>query len=312
VKKSQSSQASAASQTLRHFGEDRLIAELMRGAPLGKNVIAGAGDDCAVIGRRADREWLLLKTDCVIEGIHFEKSADPRRIGWKALARAMSDIAAMGGLPRHALVTIAASPDDSVARLKAIYSGLKKCAARFSTGIVGGETARSPDALFVAITLTGFVEKNRCVLRSGGRAGDAVFVTGRLGGSIRGRHLDFAPRVFEARWLTENFRVRAMMDLSDGLGSDLPRLARASRCGFEIFEKKLPLNTRCTSENALADGEDYELLFTIAPRDADSLEKTWRKKFPRLPLTRIGALTRSHQPSTINHQLFPSGHDHFA
>lgn len=297
-----------APKTLRDLGENRVVAELLRGLSLDKNVIVGPGDDCAVIGRRTDRVWTLLKTDCVIEGVHFEPKADPKKIGWKALARTVSDIAAMGGLPRHALITLAVSPEREMRWLAAVYSGIKKCASRFEVSVVGGETSRSPGPFFLSVALTGIVEKNRCVLRSSGRAGDAVFVTGRLGGSIRGKHLTFTPRVEEARWLTENFKIRAMMDLSDGLAADVPRLARASRCGFEIQHENLPLNLRCTAENALADGEDYELLFTIAARDVEPLETSWRKRFPKLPLTRIGSLsTLNSQPSTS-----PCGFDHFA
>jgi thiamine-monophosphate kinase len=297
--------------TLHDFGEDRLITELTRDFSLSKNVIVGVGDDCAVIGSRKGRSeqvWQLLKTDCVIEGVHFLSNANPRKIGWKALARAISDIAAMSGLPEHALVTIAVSPNEKIQRLKAIYAGIKKCAEQFGVSVVGGETSRSPGPLFISITLTGSVEKSRCVLRSGGHAGDAVFVTGRLGGSIRGKHLDFIPRIAEARWLTQNFRIHAMMDLSDGLGSDLPRLARASRTGFEIQPEKLPLNNRCNVEQALSDGEDYELLFTIAPRHAEPLENQWRNEFPKLRLSRIGQLTQS-----STHSFLPArGFDHFA
>jgi thiamine-monophosphate kinase len=119
-----------------------------------------------------------------------------------------------------------------------------------------------------------------------------LYVTGRLGGSLEGRHLDFIPRVVEARWLTGNFRIHAMMDLSDGLAADLPRLAKASGCGYEISEEKVPRNRGCTVAQALGDGEDFELLFAVRPADAARLEAKWRAKFPRLPLTRIGALTR--------------------
>lgn len=158
--------------TVHDYGEDRLIAELLRGFSSGQNVIVGVGDDCAVIGRRTDRVWQLLKTDCVVEGVHFEKHADPRKIGWKALARAISDIAAMGGRPQYALVTIAISPDEEIRRVKAIYTGLKKAAMRFDVSVVGGETSRSPAPMFISVALTGTVEKSRCVLRSGGRAGE--------------------------------------------------------------------------------------------------------------------------------------------
>jgi thiamine-monophosphate kinase len=292
---------------LAHYGEDRLVAELTRALATDASVRTGIGDDCAVIGGRLDKSWQLLKTDCVVEGIHFLPDAAPRRIGWKALARAISDIAAMGGLPRHALVTLAVSPETELARVKGIYAGLKKAADRFGVRIVGGETSTSPGPLFLSIALTGTVEAARCVTRAGGRAGDLLYVTGRLGGSINGRHLDFMPRVDEARWLVRNYRIRAMMDLSDGLGADLPRLACASKTGYELFESQLPCNKGCAPRNAIADGEDYELLFAVSPRDAVSLESKWRKKFPRLPLTQIGRLsTLNFQPSTSD------AFDHFA
>jgi thiamine-monophosphate kinase len=293
---------------LARYGEDRLIAELTRSLPADASVRTGIGDDCAVIGGKRDRLWQLLKTDCIVEGVHFLPDAPPRKIGWKALARAISDIAAMGGLPRHALVTIAVSPEVEVGRVKAIYAGLKKAADRFNVCIVGGETSRSPGPLFLSVALTGIVERTRCVTRAGGRAGDRLYVTGRLGGSLRGGHLDFIPRITEAHWLVENFRIRAMMDLSDGLGADLPRLARASGTGFEIVRDRLPLNPGCTPENAIRDGEDFELLFAIAPRNAKMLESRWRKKFPNLPLTQIGRLN---QKSKIKNQK-SNGFDHFA
>jgi thiamine-monophosphate kinase len=289
-------------------GEDRLVRELTKNLARGKNVRVGIGDDCAVIGRKSDTRWQLLKTDCIVGGVHFLKTDDPRKVGWKALARALSDIAAMGGLPENALVTIAAPPQMEVAWLTAFYNGMQRLAKKFRVGIVGGETSRSPGPFFCSVAVTGTVEKSRCVTRAGGRAGDLLFVTGKLGGSIRGRHLTFTPRIAEARWLVKNFPVRAMMDLSDGLASDLPRLAAASKCGFEIFEKQLPLNTGCTAQNALADGEDYELLFAIAARDANKLEARWQKKFPKLPLSNIGKLT----PHSALRTPHSHGFDHFA
>jgi thiamine-monophosphate kinase len=272
------------------YGEDRLVRELTRGLPRGANVRVGIGDDCAAIGSKSAIRWQLLKTDCIIEGVHFLKNTDPRKVGWKALARPLSDIAAMGGLPECALITIAAPPGMEVAWLKQFYAGLRRIAEKFKVEIAGGETARSPGPFFCSVTVTGIVEKSRCITRAGGRSGDALYVTGRLGGSIGGRHLTFTPRIEEARWLTQNFRIHAMMDLSDGLGSDLPRLAQASRSGFMVYEEKIPVTKGCTTQNALADGEDYELLFAISPRDAKRLESAWKKRFPKLPLTRIGEL----------------------
>ena len=295
---------------LARYSEDRLVADITRGLPLDENVRVGAGDDCAVIGGPRAKRWQLLKTDVVVEGVHFLRGDDPRRVGWKALCRAISDVAAMGGVPEHALVTIAVSRDDEVARVKALYAGLRRAARKFGVSIVGGETSRSPGPLFISVALTGSVERTRCVLRSGARPGDALFVTGQLGGSRAVKHLDFTPRLAEARWLVTHFRPRAMMDLSDGLAADLPRLARASRCDFALDESRIPITRGCTLAQALGDGEDFELLFTLAPREAAGIGAKWRRAFPRLPLTQIGRAT---QPSTLSPQLSDThGHDHFA
>ena len=152
------------------------------------------------------------------------------------------------------------------------------------------------------------MERNRWVSRARGKKGDDLFVTGRLGGSLRSKHLRFVPRIEESRWLSKNFRVHAMMDLSDGLGVDLPRLAKASKLGFQIDKKKLPLAPGAEIDNAISDGEDYELLFAISSRDRVRLERAWRKKFPRLALTRIGSLV--HPSSFIAHPL-KRGYVHF-
>ena len=292
------------------LGEDAVVAALTRGLQLGSDVRLGAGDDCAVIGGVRDRVWQLLKTDCVVEDVHFEKMEKPARIGWKALCRAVSDIAAMGGMPKHALITIAVSRDVKMAWLRGIYAGLRAAARRFGVSIVGGETSRSPGPAFISIALTGEVERARCVTRGGGKAGDLLYVTGKLGGSLAGKHLDFIPRLAEARWLAENFRIRAMMDISDGLAADLPRLARASGCGLAISEEKIPRARGCTVAQALGDGEDFELLFAVRPADAARLEAEWRVKFPRLPLTQVGVLTRG----AVRAKRKPKhrGHDHFA
>lgn len=292
------------------LGEDAVVAAITRGLPLDRDVRCGVGDDCAIIGGKRDRAWLLLKTDCVVEGVHFLKGEMPARVGWKALCRAVSDIAAMGGMPRHALITIAVARDVKLAWLRGLYAGLRKAARKFGVSIVGGETSRSTGPAFISVALTGAVERARCVRRNGGRAGDFLYVTGRLGGSLAAKHLDFIPRVAEARWLTENVRIRAMMDISDGLGADLPRLAKASGCGFEISEENIPRNPGCTFAQALRDGEDFELLFAIRPHDAARLEAKWRGRFPMLPLTRIGALTRV--AARAKRKQTTRGFDHFA
>jgi len=299
-----------ANAVLCEFGEDRLVAELTRGLPTNDTVRVGVGDDCAVIGKPADAMWILLKTDAVVEDIHFRPGEDMKRVGWKALCRTLSDIAAMSGWPEHALVTIAAPPRMEVRQLRDFYIGLRKAGREFSTAIVGGETSRSPGPFFCSIALTGKVERMRCLLRSGGKVGDAIYVTGRLGGSyMSGRHLSFTPRLEHSRWLTEGFRLHSMMDISDGLASDLPRLAQASGCGFEVQMDEIPRAPWTKLPEALTDGEDFELLFTMDPAEGERLEPAWHKRFPSLPLTRIGTLVKRTR-RTSNFALH--GYDHFA
>ena len=294
---------------LRDLGEDRLLEQLLGKLTPGRSVILGAGDDAAVV-ESGKRGGLLhvLKTDCLVEGIHFAANSLPGHIGWKAMARPVSDFAAMSALPQFALVTLIVPAHKEVAWVKRLYRGIDKAARAFEIAVVGGETSNIKGPAVISVSVTGVVEKNRWVGRAGGKPGDELFVTGRLGGSQRGRHLKFVPRLSESRWLTENFRVNAMMDLSDGLGADLPRLAGASQVGFEIDRNALPRNTGCSIAQAISDGEDYELLFAIAPQHSSLLTSRWKKKFRKLPLTRIGRLNGK---SKIENRKFPSGYLHF-
>jgi thiamine-monophosphate kinase len=299
-------------ETLSAVREDELVSRLTRRLPEGGRVIAGAGDDCAVVRVPSRKEFQLLKTDCLVENVHFLRDHPAEKVGWKALCRTISDIAACGGKPDSALVTLAAPQDLAVEWVEKLYRGLSRAARRYGISIVGGETARSPGGVFLSVALTGWVKPGRLVLRSGGRAGDFLFVTGRLGGSFgaggAGHHLSFSPRVEEARWLVRNFPIHAMMDLSDGLGADLPRLADASRKGYELDLGALPLRPGCTVEQAAGDGEDYELLFAIDPNEAESLLRRWRRKFPRVPLSHIGHLLADRKRRT---PLVP-GYMHFS
>jgi len=284
-------------------GEDRLVGRWLRGLEAGGDVLVGPGDDCAVV--RTTRGPGLLKTDCVVEDVHFLRSQDPARVGWKALCRPLSDIAAMGGVPGQALVTVISPPDLDPAYWQAFYRGIRKAARRFGVAIAGGETSRQPQGIAVSVALTGSMDGVKPVLRSGGQAGDRLFVTGRLGGSAAGHHLDFLPRLAEGRWLAGSAGASAMMDLSDGLGSDLPRLARASGCGFRVDLAQLPLRPGVTAHQALTDGEDYELLFALPSRKA-ALLAGW--PFPNTPLTWIGELS---PPGEVP-DSWPGGWDHFS
>jgi len=286
---------------LRQVGEDALIASLLRELPASRKFI---GDDCAVTEFPGAKTLLVLKADCVVEKIHFSSSANPELVGWKAMMRPLSDFAAISAVPQFALITLIVPATRSTSWLKKFYRGLKRAAGRFKVSVVGA--TRGPVA--ISVSVSGFVEKNRWISRAGGKNGDDLFVTGRLGGSLRGKHLRFVPRIEESRWLTKNFRIHAMMDLSDGLGADLPRLATASKLGFKVDRKALPLAPGAKIDNAISDGEDYELLFAISPRDRPRLQKAWRQEFPNLALTRIGKLNSKFE---IGNSKLKRGYVHF-
>jgi thiamine-monophosphate kinase len=293
---------------LREVGEDRLLDQLLPRLPLEKTVVAGAGDDCAVVEIFAGRNFLVLKTDCIVEGVHFLSGADPVDVGWKAMMRPFSDFAATSALPLFALITLIASKQTEVEWARKLYGGLRRAAKQFDVSIVGGETSSSPGPIVISVSVAGFVESDRWMSRRGGKVGDDLFVTGQLGGAIKQKHLRFIPRIAESRWLTKHFSIQAMMDLSDGLGIDLPRLARASKVGFKIETENLPLAPGAKIGDAISEGEDYELLFAISPRQSKRLQTEWRKKFPKLPLTRIGSLARQ---SAIRNPQLRSGYVHF-
>ena len=293
----------------RLHSEEELLALIRKIIPSPKSDVTTAiGDDCAVINTRNMKNSLsLLKTDALVEGIHFTSGTSLRQVGWKALCRPISDIAAMGGTPLHALITVAAPPSWGNAEWRSLYLGLGKAAREFQISIVGGETVRSPGPLFLSVALTGTVDRSTLCLRSKALPGDFLCVTGKLGGSFKsGRHLRFQPRLAEGQWLSSQRGVSAMMDLSDGLGSDLPKLANASGCSFRLAPDSLPLHRDCSIQEALCDGEDYELLVCIRPRLWPDLQRRWDQSFPKLPLAVIGTLLDHRNIST----KIAAGHDH--
>ena len=292
------------------LGEDRLLDQILLNLPRGKGlkVFAGSADDCAIVEIPANKKCLVLKTDCVVEGVHFIRRTNASDVGWKAMMRPLSDFAATSAIPRFALITLIVPGQTKIAWVRRVYRGLRRAANRFDVSIVGGETSNTMGPIAISVSVIGFVEKARGASRRGGRSGDDLFVTGRLGGALKEKHLKFVPRLAESRWLTRNFSIHAMMDLSDGLGADLPRLARASRVGFNVELENLPLAHGATVNGAIAEGEDYELLFAISPRDRNSLQRKWRRKFPKSLLTRIGSLNG--KPELANRK-FPRGYVHF-
>jgi len=293
------------------LGEEAMLEYFAR-LPRGGKTQVGPGDDCAVVAGPPGGYDLLLKTDALVESVHFAAETPPGLVGRKALARVVSDFAAMGGRPDHFLVTMALRSDTPWAWVKALYDGMLAAAEGWDTSLAGGETTRMPGggANVISVAATGHVERGRAVLRGGGRAGDVLAVTGRLGDSLAsGRHLSFVPRVEEAAWLVEHGPPSAMMDLSDGLAKDLPRLAAASGCGFAVDFDALPLHVGADVGQAVGDGEDYELLMAVDPERWKLLAGGWAGAFPEVPLTVIGRLVEIGDAAAI--PFAAGGWDHF-
>ncbi len=296
--------------TLRDIGEDALIARLVALVPRDPQPGAGPGDDCAVVDPGPQHDLLeLLKTDALVGQVHFLADTPARAVGWKAVARVVSDFAAMGGQPDRFLATVALPPETSVAWVEDLYRGMADCLTTFHAVMAGGETTRVPSgsAPVISLAASGHVHRRHLVLRSTARAGHALLVTGSLGGSLADKHLHFTPRIAQARWLvSQSCKPTAMMDLSDGLAMDLPRMAAASRCGFRLDRAALPLTPGCSVAQALGEGEDYELLLAMASERLPALLADWALAFPGLPLTVIGQLV-----DAGDGQALQGGWDHF-
>jgi len=283
-------------------GELRLITSIRRW--LGRSSPAtpfGIGDDCAVVP--PSRNQLLITTDPVIYGRHFDAKVPARAVGAKLLKRNLSDIAAMGGRPRTAVISLALAPETSIAWLRAFYLGLAACARRYDVKIVGGDITQGPAGFFGAfLTLHGESTGSRILTRGGARSGDQLYVTGSLGGSRLGHHHQFRPRLAEGAWLAKRPAVCAMMDLSDGLAKDLDAITPAGLTP-ELCAAAVPVSTAARRRarqtglaplhHALCDGEDYELLVVVRARTSPlHFARAWHRKFPRVPLTHIGHFAR--------------------
>jgi thiamine-monophosphate kinase len=252
-------------------------------------VLIGPGDDCAVV--KPGAASLLLTVDQVVEGRHFTPGTPVDLIARKVVARSISDIAAMGGTPRWALAT-GLLPNDFAAAPE-LTDALHRWSEHWSTPMVGGDiaSALAGTPLVLTVTVGGDPHPGRGpVLRSGAKAGDVVYVTGALGGSLlSGRHLSFEPRLREATWLCDTLgeHLHAMIDISDGLGRDAGRIAEASGVRIDLDSAQLPLHPGLTdSEAAIREGEDYELCFTL-----DSAEILPARTPQGTPLTRIGRVS---------------------
>lgn len=289
---------------------------------LGHRIKTGIGDDMAVLDLAG--RTVLFASDMLVEGVHFDLDrASPEQIGHKALAVCLSDCAAMAAKPLAVVVSFAKPKHVSTEVMQRIYDGLLATSKRFACPIVGGDSCSGGDRLTIDVAMLAEGDGIDPVLRGGARSGDTLYLTGALGGSVLGRHLQFEPRIEQARRLAELLPLHAMIDVSDGLSTDLWHLCNASRCGAVLSTEQLETivsddarrlaehSGRTPLEHALNDGEDFELLAAIG-LTPDAL--------PELPadlsLLPIGCIVEEHRvtitdPTGHTHDLSPSGYKHF-
>lgn len=292
--------ATAEKTTVRAWGETRLIdairSWLGAACPPAPH---GIGDDCAVVPRPSSRARQLITVDPVIRGRHFDANLPAGLVAEKLLKRNLSDIAAMGGVPRHAVVALAAPPDVPVAWLRDFFRALGRLARRHRVAIVGGDCSETDGWLGAWLTLVGEAPP-RPLTRTNSRVGDLLFVTGTLGGSRLGRHARFTPRLAEGQWLAGRPEVHAAIDLSDGLAKDVHALI-SDKTAVVLDPRHLPISGaarrqarisgRPPLEHACNDGEDHELLFAVAAARVEPFVIAWHRRFST-PLSCIGRFER--------------------
>jgi len=285
-------------------------------APKKSSVIQGIGDDAAVV--RMNRTTAgLFTSDMLVENVHFRANDDFFWVGSKAINCSLSDIAAMGGVPRYALVSLGIPKDISARKLQRFAAGCKKAAQKYDVAIIGGDTIRA-HKVTIDVMVYGEAKAKKVTYRSAARTGDHIFVTGQLGGSRYERHLRFTPRVHEAQFLLRNFAVHAMIDVSDGLLLDMGRILRASSVGAVLFENCIPVSSQAKkSQEALSMGEDYELLFTMPPTDGQRLLSRIQKKTIPCSMSFIGkVIAQRNALFLVNRRnkvvsVTPKGFQHF-
>jgi thiamine-monophosphate kinase len=275
-------------------GEFAFIDWLRRRTPTAARVRVGPGDDTAVVDWSTSHP-LLITTDMLLEGSCFLlEQAGPRRVGRKAMAVNLSDVAAMAGIPVAAVVSVGLPRQGGRALAEELYLGLREMADAFDTAIVGGDTNSWDGPLVINVALLGEATAHGPVRRKGAKLGDWLLTTGSFGGSIRGKHLDFTPRVREALQLHEAAPLHAMIDVSDGLAADVWHLCEESDCGAVLHAGSIPIapavegiqDGQSPLDHALGDGEDFELVFAVAPEDGQRLLE--QQPVPGVTLARIG------------------------
>jgi len=291
---------------------------LRKQTPTDARVLIGPGDDTAAVQFSNDRP-LLITTDMLMEGSCFLLAeAGARRVGRKAMNVNLSDIAAMAGVPLAAVVSVGLPRVGGRAMAEELYHGLREAADAFNVPIVGGDTNSWDGPLTISVTLIGQATERDAVRRTGAKVGDWILVTGPLGGSIRGKHLDFVPRVKEALRLHECANLHALIDISDGLTADLWHICEESRCGAVLFADRIPItdaareqsgiDKKSPLEHALGDGEDFELIVVVSPEDGARLMQS-----PPVELHHIGECVESGlwlEASDARSAITPRGYIH--
>lgn len=320
---------------LSEIGEFGFIDRLSRVFGNGADVLEGIGDDCAVL--RSGTSILLVTCDLSIEDVHFRRAnTRPEDIGWKSIAISLSDIAAMGGLPRFITVSLAAPPNTDVEWLERIAAGMHEAAQFGGAVIVGGDTTQSREAIVIDTMVIGEAIEGRYLLRHGAKNGDLLAVTGFPGDAAGGLHAQErghaagelverlhrpTPRVAEGRWLAQQAGVHAMIDVSDGLGQDAGHIAAASKLGVNIRRDALPigdaLRTYCMAHGldardlTLRGGDAYELAMAVDPNVFEALAQ---QLFGELgvPLTAVGQFSGAFDGVRVdNEDATDLGFDHF-
>jgi thiamine-monophosphate kinase len=321
--------------TLGDMGEFGFIRRITENLPGAEDIVAGVGDDCAVV--HMGDKLMLVTCDASLEDVHFSRSfGAPEDIGWKAMASALSDIAAMGGLPRFCVVTLALPGDLSAEVAEELYAGMRACADDAGAFIIGGDVTRSSSGVVIDVTAIGEALEGRYVLRSGARPGNVLAVTGHLGAAQAGlfalqegldlpdlKRAHFHPlsRAAAGKWLAHEGNATAMIDISDGLLQDAGHIMEASQCGLDIDPDAVPVAPELFAAGhhfgiepltiALTSGEEYELLVALPAEDAVTIVERFRSETDT-PLAIIGRFTEPESGLTIaGTPADIAGFDHF-